>query len=121
MPPLETDCRNDKAVYWAANGFDKFGKEKVDAAVSIDVRFEIKKEKALDAQGNVIMIDANAVVDREIAVGSRMWMGNIDDIADPPVDLWEVRTNSNVPDIKGRNRRRVVGLTRDSNELPTLA
>ncbi len=121
MPPLETACRNQKAVLWMANGFDSFGERKVNAAVSIDVRWETKTGQTLDAQNNIVAIESNAVVDRDIVIGSILWLGNIDDIATPPVDLRQVVGFGGIPDVKGRNTRRTVLMTRFSDELPALA
>lgn len=121
MPPLETDCLFQKAVLWmaSANVFDGYGEHKVSAMkVPLDVRWEEGNAEAIDPQGNVIAIDALVVVDREITIGSIMWQGCIVDVADPPVNLYEVFTRNGVPDLKGRNMRRVVGLKRYSNELP---
>ncbi len=122
MPPLETSCLNQDGVLWTASGsFDDAGEETVDAAIPIKIRHEIGKKKAVDSQGNVVAVDSVAVVDRTIAVGSILWPGNIDDIATPPVDLLEVMAYSEIPDVKGRNFRKTVGLVRHSDELPGLA
>lgn len=122
MPALETDCRFQKAVLWAANGVDNNGQVKVDAAVELDVRWETGKSAtaASDLSGTIAFEEV-AVVDRVIPVNSIMWLGSIDDIADPPVNLRKVVEYGEIPDIKGREVRRVVGLNKDSNELPTLA
>ena len=121
MPSQETTSRHQKAVYWEANGFDDNGEPKVDAAVDLVVRWEQKRGEALNAQGNTIASDATVVVNRDIVVGSIMWLGILDDVASPPVDLWQVIDFSRIPDVKGRVDRRVVLLMRYSNELPELA
>jgi hypothetical protein len=120
MPSIETACRFQKAVLYVANGFAADGEETVAAGVSIDVRVEIGKREALDATGNVIAVDMVLVVDRAIPIGSIVWIGNINNIASPPVDLLEVKTYREVPDVKGRNFRRVIDLMRHSNTLPDI-
>lgn len=121
MPSIETACLNQKAVLWAANGFDRDGEPKVDAAEEIDVRWETGQREAIDPQGNVIAVDEVVVVDRAIIVGSVMFKGPEDDLASPPTNLKQVVTYNETPDVKGRKFRRVVGLVRYSNELPELA
>lgn len=121
MPPQETTARHQKAVLWEASGFDDNGEIKVNAAVELDVRWEEKQTESLGPTGNTIKSDATVVVDQDIVIGSIMWPGIIDDLATPPVDLWQVIDFSKIPDIKGRINRRGVLLIRYSNELPTLA
>ena len=121
MPSQETTSRHQKAVYWEANGFDDNGEPKVDAAVELDVRWEERKTETLDPRGNTIAADATVIVDQDIVVGSIVWPGALEDVADPPVDLWTVIDFSKIPDIKGRAYRRFALLMRYSNELPELA
>ncbi len=118
---LESTSRHQKAVLWAANGVDDYGEPKVDAAVEITVRWEEGLQEAVDPNGNTIAVDAVVVVDQAIVVGSIMWLGEKEDLATPPVDLKQVVSFNKIPDIKGRNFRRTVGLIRYSNELPALA
>ena len=121
MPQLETDCLFNKAVLWMAdaNVFDGYGEHKVTASkVQLSVRWEERNTEAIDPNGNTIAVDALVVVDRAITIGSIMWQGCIIDVAATPVNLYEVVTRNDVPDIKNRNTRRVVGLKRYSNELP---
>ncbi|KKN70648.1 hypothetical protein LCGC14_0429210 [marine sediment metagenome] len=121
MPPIETISRHQKAVLWAANGFDDFGEPKVDAATEITVRWQEGLQEAVDPNGNTIALDAVVVVNQDVTVGSIMWLGKKDDLASPPVDLKQVVSFSKIPDVKGRVFRRKVGLIRYSNELPALA
>ncbi len=121
MPAPELADRKQKAVLWAASGVGDYGEHKVTAATQLNVRWEEKRREAVGALGNSIAIDATVVVDREVAVGSIMWLGKKDDLATPPVDLKEVVDYQEIPDVKNRKRRRVVLLVRYSNELPTLA
>lgn len=125
MPAPELANRKQKAVLWPAIEVgvrnDDYGDHKVSSdKVQINVRWEEKRREAVGALGNSIAIDATVVVDREIAVGSIMWLGKKDDLATPPVNLKEVADYQEIPDVKNRKRRRVVLLVRYSNELPTL-
>ena len=120
MPSPETANRHQKAVLWAANGYDTYADIKVSAAVEILVRWEEKQQEILDAQGNSITIEAIVVVNQDIIVGSIMSLGAKVDLATPPVGLNQVVTFDKTPDIKGRKYRRVVSLIRFSDELPTI-
>lgn len=121
MTRLVSRRRHQKAVLWAANGFDNYGEPKVHGPVEIAVRWEEEGQEALDAQGNNIAIDASVVVDREIPVGSIMWLGRLRDVADPPVNLNQVVSFNKIPDVKGRTFRRTALLIRYSDALPSLA
>jgi len=125
MPSIETAFRYQDAVYWAANGYDDYGEPKLDAAVDLKVRWEDVKDEVVDAKGNTVAIDAIAVIDRDIPVGSVLWQGTIADIPGtsetPSSDLRRVLKFSSIPDIKNRNYRRLVYLRRLSDELPALA
>lgn len=122
MPNLESDFLEQKALLWAASATevnDK-GQRKISAAVEMDVRWENMQIEGPDGQGNIVSITAKVVVDRDIAIGSIMWLGTLETVASPPVDLKKVVNFSSIPDIKGQNYRRTVSLTRFSNTLPTL-
>jgi len=119
--PLETDSLNQKAVLWTSNGYDDYGEAKVDAAIEIDTRWELTQTESLNANGDTILLSATVVVDRDIPIGSAMWLGKLVDVASTPVGLRTVLTFSSVPDIHAIEYRRTVGLGKLSDELPTLA
>lgn len=121
MPAIETSDCHQKAVLWAATGVDGYGNPIVSAAVEIDVRWEEERRESIDAFGNPIALDASVVVDREIAIDSILWLGELIDLPDPPTDLKKVVSRSAVPDVKGRSFRRKVSLVNFSDELPTIA
>lgn len=120
MPRYLTKWRKQKAVLRESSGYDDNGEYKVGSATEIDVRWENKQVEALDPEGNTIAIDALVHVDEDIAIGSVMWLGELDDITDG-ITWMEVVTISKVPDLKGRKYRRVVGLKRYSTELPAAS
>ena len=91
MPPLETCRLHQKAVLWAFAGYDNYGDVTVSAAVEVDVRWETVNRESLDAQGNSISIDSVVVVDRVVAVGSIVWLGEVAGIATPPVNRRQAR------------------------------
>lgn len=123
MPPLETDCREQDAVLWAANGYDLYGVQQIDAGVDIKVRWEDRNGETKDAAGNTVFFDAVLVVDRVISIESIVWQGTVATLPDPAAipDLHRVEFFTDVPDIKGREHRRVAFLARFNDTLPTIA
>lgn len=122
MPDIETACRNQRAVLWmaSATAVSDDGKRKVAAAVEIKVRWENRREETTDSQGQAVSVTAEVVVDRDVIVGSILWLGALDDIASPPVNLQKVVAFDKIPDVKGTKYRRTVRLTRHHNTLPPL-
>lgn len=121
MPTPEDSHRNQKAVLWEVSGVDDYGRRTVSAAEEVMVRWESSTPQPSNPRSNAVHADAIAVVGQAIAVDSIMWLGALDDVADPPVDLMVVVDYSEVPDVKGRKIRRVVQLRRYSDSLPTIA
>lgn len=123
MPRLQARRRHQKALLWAASATDvsDAGARKVSAAIEIDVRWEDVQTEITDSQGNVISVVAKVIVDQDVTIGSIMWLGTHETVADPPVDLKKVVAFSNIPDVKGRSFRKKVMLARFSNTLPTIA
>ena len=115
MPPQEESHRLQKAVLWAKAGTDDYGQHTVGDPVEIDVRWNARRRETADPKGNPLVLDADAVVDRVIAVGSRMWLGELADWlgtgsgADDE-EIMEVMTYSETPDVKNRFSTRTVGL-----------
>lgn len=124
MPPLVTRHRHEAAVLWPAGIYpDESGSPTVGNPIEIRVRWEERQQDVDDPLRGTIRLDAVVVVDREIAEGSRMWRGCLS--AWPATnatvrdsELMEVVRYSETPDLKGRNRRRVVGLRRSRRNLP---
>lgn len=120
MVRLETASLKQKATLWpAGTESTSAGQKKVTAAVEIDVRWEDKEDDALDPKGEVIRIDATAIVKQDIEVGSLMWLGRKRDWS-AGVTLSEVVSFSKIPTIKGGRFRRVAGLRRFSDTLPPI-
>lgn len=120
MPPPEEAYLLQKAVLWKAIGTDDYGQVLVDDPVEIDVRWITNRREAIDPKGNTVVLDATAVVNCVIPVGSQMALGRISRWpgTDRNVDdneLMQVMTYREVPDLKNRTFRRTVGLMRFRN------
>ena len=111
MPAIETLDRYQKAVYWERTGYDTYGQPTVAEPVEISVRWETGKREVDDGKGGTISFDAEAVVDRTIPIGSRMWFGELSDwvgtgSAGGDDDVHIVVIAPEIKDIKGRAIRR---------------
>jgi hypothetical protein len=130
MPPLETSDLYQDAVLWPFAGADRYGQFTVSTPVPLLVRWVWKQTEMLDPQNNTIAVDATAVVDLDIRVGSIMWAGCLDDlnlvgtgpppVASSPPDLYEVKAFNKTYDLRGRDVRRTLGLMKYRNKLPTV-
>lgn len=117
MPPLETSDLNQKAALWTHAGYNGNGDLTVGAPVEIDVRWNTVKRVIFDANDNPITIVAEVVVDREIATESLLRLGELDDVPDTPDQLHKLAIINTTPDLKARNYRRTLQLTRFEEPL----
>lgn len=117
MPAPETNARHQKAVLWPFTGVNNHGAPTVGDPEQIIVRWVHSKRETLDPQGNTIALDATVIVDEDIAIGSEMWLGELEDwygtgTAPDDSEVMTVKTFNKTPDIKGRVFRRELGLMR---------
>ena len=118
--PIETENMTQKVVLLTKSGADMYGRATTAAAVEIFCRWEEVEETINESPDKVVSTTANIVVDRDIAKGSILWLGAIIDFVTPYTDLHEVYLTSKIPDLKGRNFRRVVKTIRFTDKLPSL-
>jgi len=126
MPPMEeADCW-DTAVLWEHDGgFDAQGqptyKDPVQLAWPNGVRWIDKVSWSTDPLGNLVQVDATAVVLQDIPVHSRIWKGTLNDwvrdatLATRDQRVMVVKTSNSTDDTKGRFSRRTVGLMKYHN------
>ena len=128
MPPLETSDRWQTATLWEYVGKDRFGQPKVSSTPrELDVRWNTTRRLVLAPDGNRVSLEAEAVVNRKVGIGSVLFNGDLTDwtgtgsgSAGEESELWEVVTYDETPDLKGRNLRREIGLKKYRDTLPTL-
>ena len=89
------------------------------------MRWNTRRNRALDPQGNTILLDASAVVEREIPVGSIVWLGELAEWSgtgsgDVETELMEVKTYRETPDVRNGEVRRVIGMMKYKGVLPTI-
>lgn len=113
--------RLQAAVYWPFLGYDAYGRPVVGDPVSLNVRWKYTRQ-GIGSQAQPIIINATVVVDREIAVGSQMWLAprsvpaalvqwQTVAISDARVEIMEVASYNYTPDLRNRHYRHVVNLS----------
>lgn len=125
MPDIESDCREQDAVIWQANGFDDDGEVTIGSASDNKVRWQHVEDEVTDVNGNNVAIDALVVTAIDVVVGSIMWEGKIADLPGtgetPTSNIYRVVKFKKTPDVKGRKFRRVSMLEKYSDTLPTVS
>ena len=121
--PIETFHLHQKAALWTRSGYNDQGEQTVSSTpVELSVRWEWGRRLMMDPMGNSIMVDAEVAVDREIAVGSRMWLGKVVDLPGTsftPEDYQcLVTVYDESPNLRNTQIRRIVGLKRLHDTLP---
>lgn len=111
-----------KAAYWQCVGRDINAQAVLSAnPIDLNVRWDDTHRQVADADGNLIAIDATAVVDRDIPIGSVMWKGSIQLMPGsaqmPDRDVFEVVMFNNVPDFRGRFTYREVNMIRKRDSV----
>lgn len=135
MPPLETKDLKQYAVLWPFVGYDDYAKPVHNSPIELTppagVRWLTKRRMMTDAQGNVIALDATAVVARKIDPDSLIWLGRLAEWygtgsgGDPATlgnELMIVKIYNEAPDLKHRamNIRRDIGMLKYQGH-PNLA
>lgn len=115
--------RRQYAVLWANNGYDSYGQPDVSSPIELRVRWEATLKQITKPDGSPLNIDATVIVDREIAVGSYMWLGRLNQLEGTAgiaeINVMEVISCIPVPDLKNRVTHRKVLLMRSGNrDLP---
>lgn len=127
MPAPWLRWNRQTALLWTRTGTDSYGQPttvtdpvELSPRTRTGVRWNVKRSEILDAQGNSVSLDAQAMVDREIEIGSYMWLGTLNDWIDSGSDssdqeIHEVKVCDVMRDIKGRAIAHTVGLMRLHN------
>lgn len=123
MPYVEESCLHQKAIIWTVSSFSRTGEKTVSSGTELSVRWE--DMKLLEKQkGETEQFDAVVIVAQDVDPGTLIWEGGTADLPSPLsdiTDLYEVKQFSKVKDIKGRAIRRVCGLMRYSDTMPTVS
>lgn len=124
MKKIESSDRHQYAVMWVPSGYTQTGDKEVSEGVELSVRWEDNISSPRPEKGDEVQFDARIVVNQDIELGSLFWLGKEEELPDPVssvTKLYEVIDFKSVPDVKGRNFRKVCLLKKWSNTLPDLA
>lgn len=116
MPPIERDERRHLVTLFATAGKGRDGKNVFATPRQIRVRWSWGRTESVSAQGLPVALDATAIVNEEIPVGSVVWYGELDDYygtgsADTgDREYYEVLNYREVPDLKKRNSHKTISL-----------
>lgn len=132
MPAPETShlyqpavLRARTAVSSTTRGVDAYSQPTLTTPVEIRVRWDDTKRERIDPEGNRVVVDATALVDRDIEVGSEMWKGALSDWygtglgQDENTEIMVVKTFNATPDVRNRYVTREVGLMKKSLTFST--
>lgn len=114
MAAMEQSGLQQWAVLFPFTGYDSHGQATVGPGVEVRVRFNTVRREVVDAKGNSIALDGQAVVDRPVRIDSHFWIGRLAAYNAGPDDaeLMVVKTYSETPDIKNRFTTKTCGLMR---------
>ena len=116
----EDRLRTETIIYWARSGVGDDGEVTLAAYNEIKAQWVEQRTEAADSFGNMVMVDVQIVVGRELVAGSIVAKGIYADYSSGDL-LYEVVTYGEQRDLKNRFIRRVAGLRRYGTELPELA
>lgn len=131
MPQLAIKRAVQSALYWAKVGH-KNDQVVVDAPAELKVRWNNKRREIRDANGAIIALEAQVVVNRELVPGSLVWHApELESVngqtalqqwhgagIEPGWDVFSVETVDEVPNIKTRFTQRSYGLKRFQDYVP---
>jgi hypothetical protein len=126
MPDIETSDLLQQAMYWRANGVTGVsGEMKVEAGIEIPVRWEDAYREVIGPSGQKIGLTADVMADRDIKLGSILWLGSLEEWSNTgsgadETELYQVITKEVTPDIRAINTRWKLGLMRYRHSLPTI-
>jgi hypothetical protein len=122
VPALEVMDLTDKAVLWQVSGKDRYARLTFDAPREINVRWVDRIQLATGADGNTVTTLANVAVAEDVYVGSLLWYGTLAEWATyagtDGAYVMQVVTINDASDIKGRNVRRELALSRFMDAVP---
>ena len=123
MTSIERVSIPQHAMLWAFSSFDNYGQAQVSAAVEIDVEWPQGFTESNANQDSKESSSDTVVVNENVALHSVLWFGAEEDLptgtADPS-PLYTVVGRNIQPDIKARNYRYTLTVSRLSNTLPTI-
>ena len=122
MPEQEVAFLFDDIVLWLSAGTDRDNEEQVLTSYHINGRWDPDVHQMRDATGKLVNTDVAVIVEEkeEITIGSIMWLGLVQDLPNPPTNLFKVIAICETRDIRARSPETQIGLVRYKNTLPNI-
>jgi hypothetical protein len=121
MPAPERDHRHQKTVLWSFVTTDKNGQPLVAPPRQLnETGWMTGIRESIDQSANPIAISATVDVNEEIPIFSIMRLGALTDVPSPPNNLHQVVDIKITPDVKGREIKYTVMLSRWQKPLPRI-
>ena len=120
---LETDHLLQKAVLWETVSFDEYGKQTVSSATELDVRWEQGLLLGQSPESAASDVSGTVYVDQEVELRSILWLGEEDDLPADIANITNLRQVMDVkiiPDLKNRNTRYALLLSKYNDTLPEV-
>lgn len=133
MPDLEVADLYERAVGWLADGRANARGENIVAsdAVELICQWDDSARQMRSPKGDVVTVSSQVDVDQAVPIGSILFRGSIEDLANleavtvenvtqPAADLatlWEVVALDETPDMRSRVSTRTLGVNRYSEDI----
>ncbi len=118
---INSRLRKQDAVVWKFAGSDNEGQVTVSSPIGMKVRIEEITRETLDSKGNTVTTFMSINVSSDVPVGSLVWLGKKSALPTTVTGILQVIDRDNIPDIKGRNFDRWVGVQRFGDRQPVIA
>lgn len=109
MPAQELAFRRQVATLWERNGVDAYGRPTYATPVEVCVRWDDVYRNVRKANGDTVTVEAIITADRNVPIGSAVWLGSYEDLpgtgsasTTPEDSSHEIYAVDVTPDIKGR-------------------
>ena len=139
MPPLERMDLLDVAVFWPLKMVDGYTEPIVGSPVELSVRWVHQESVVLTPDGQTIAVDSTVVCDDDVEqfapqggpfwvgiINGIFWQGSLLDLPGtgfpglPVNSIMQCKSYQRTEDIKARHVRRVCGLLRFNDTMPTI-
>ena len=121
MPTPERDHRGQKAVLWTFVTADRNGQPLVAPPRQLEnIGWMSGRRESIDEAANPIAVSATVDVNEEVPMFSIMRLGALTDVPATPNNLHKVVDIKITPDIKGREIKYTLVLSRWQKPLPTI-
>jgi hypothetical protein len=137
MPPPSRKHLPHTALYWeiatGADRTDAYGEIQVRQPVELRVRWETMRTESVSfaAQGATVAFEATVYLEREVTVGSLLWLGSFGDWLGTGTgtggtedalggELHQVQGYDEIADVKGRVHERMAKCIRYKDQMPAV-